>query len=459
MSMRFKRRSGFMVSALIALVLIVVYAPDVSYAQPGNLLIKVKIQATEKLVEENIADAVKNEPISKAGKANVRKKLFGIAKPKVEKRINDEAASGRQSTAAEIADAIMKEILPQMDKFVADIAKAEAEELAEKTVTVDNKQAVAAAPVVSSPPRKSFVDWNVNNTESWIEAVKGIKTGGNWKIHTIIVSGNISIPISDGYTFGTVKKVTVTLEGDGTLSLSGNGSMLIVGIGQTVSLMGTLKLSGRDKNTGSMVVVDSGGTFRMAGGVTITGNTVNGDGGGVFVRSGDFIMDENSSVSGNSAKGNGGGVFVYNGEFTMYGSASVSNNTAKNGGGGVYVESGKFVMADSATVLSNTVWLGGGVYVGSAGTFIMRGHAKVAGNTVFQQGGGVYFVGKDFTVDENAAVSGNAASRQGRDVYFAGRTFTHRDGIKVSAHTAGIGSGVYFVGKAPAQSVGGGNDR
>jgi len=443
-----------MFSALIAFALIFVYAPGVSYAQPTNLLKKVKIQATEKLVEENIADAVKNEPISKAGKATVRKKLFGIAKPKVEKRINDEMASDRQATAAEIADAIMKEILPQMDKLVADIAKAEAEERAEKTVTVDSKQTVAAPPV-SSPPRKSFVDWSVHNTESWIEAVNGIKKGGNWKIHTIIVSGNISIPVNEGYTFGAVKKVTVTLEGEGTLSLSGDGNMLSVGVGQTISLMGALKLSGHDKNTGSMVVVDSGGTFRMAGSVTITGNIVNGDGGGVHVRAGDFIMDENSLISGNSVKGSGGGVFVESGEFAMYGNARVSNNTAKNGGGGVYVEGGKFIMADSSGVSSNTVWLGGGVYVGSAGTFVMRGYAKVAGNTVFRQGGGVYFAGKDFTVDENAAVSGNAASRQGRDVYFAGRTFTYRDDAKASASTPGIGNGVYFAGKAPAQSVGG----
>lgn len=284
MSMIVKKRLEVMFSALIAFALIVVCAPAVSYAQ--SLAIKAKIQTTEKLVDENIADALKNERNLKTGKTSIRNKLFIMAKPKVEKRIKDEAASNKQSSATEIADAIMKEILPQMDKLVAEeIAKEES-----KAATTD--KSATGQPNI---PKTSFFDWTVNNTETWIEAVNGIKKNGNWKVHTINVSGDISIPINSGYTFGSVKKVTVNLDGDGKLSLSGDGNLLKVGAGQTVSVMGTLKLSGRDKNTGSMIVVDSGGTLRMAGNAAIMGNIMNGDGGGVLVRFGDFIMDENSS--------------------------------------------------------------------------------------------------------------------------------------------------------------------
>ncbi|GBU21613.1 hypothetical protein R80B4_01509 [Fibrobacteres bacterium R8-0-B4] len=473
MTMRRKRSLGVMFSALITLALIVVYAPSISYAQSGGIAEKAKVKAAENLVsvsmkriEKNIVDIVGKKPISEADKTNIQKKLFDIAKPMV-KRLVDEAASDKIPTVTEVVDAVMKEILPQADMLAEDIAKAEADELAAKTADAESKPTAAASepeqvfvtekaamltpdlvPSVSSQTDTSSVNWTVNSTEAWIEAVTGIKTGGNWKDYTVTVSGDIPIPINNGNTFGSVTQVTVTLEGSGTLSLSGDGNLLNVGINQTVIVKGTLNLRGRGSNTGSVVAVDSGGTFQMAGNAVITGNIVNGGGGGVFVRSGSFIMDESSSVTGNSAKGSGGGVFVESGEFAMHGSARVSGNNANNGGGGVYLESGKFVMTDAAMVSNNTVWLGGGVYIGSAGTFVLQGYAAVSGNTAYRQGGGTYFAGKDFIVEENAAVSGNTASRQGNDVYFAGRTFASRDG-----------GGVYFAGKAPIQSVGGGDDR
>jgi hypothetical protein len=485
MDMKVKSKSGVMFSALLAIAL-TISAPAISYAQPGDLAKMARLNAAKTLetevmsgVEKKIAGAVAKKPLSDAGKATVRKKFTSEAKQTAKKLI-DVAASGTGELpkAAEIVDALMKEILPKIDEFAADITKTEADELAAKKKTETERTvpkpppepdmasvtapARISEPVLapSEPPQtyKTSVDWTVDDTETWIKTLNGIRTGDDECIHTVTVSGEVSVPASNGNTFGSVKQVKVILEGGGTLSLSGGGYLLNVGAEQTVSVGGTLNLRGRDNNVSPVVVVDGGGTFRMTGSATITGNKMNGDGGGALVRIGNFFMDENSSVSDNTAKGSGGGVFVYDGEFAMRDNAKVSSNHADNGGGGVYIENGKFLMTDAATVSSNTVWLGGGVYVGSAGTFAMRGYAKVSGNTVYRHGGGVYFAGKDFTVEENAAVFGNAASRQGRDVYFAGRTLASPDDAKIQGNTAGIVGMVYFAGKAPAKPIGDGDD-
>jgi len=55
--------------------------------------------------------------------------------------------------------------------------------------------------------------WVVNNTATFIEAVNGIRNGGNNNKYTIIVTGNVSIPASNESTFGTVNGITITMEG------------------------------------------------------------------------------------------------------------------------------------------------------------------------------------------------------------------------------------------------------
>jgi len=62
----------------------------------------------------------------------------------------------------------------------------------------------------------------VRNTASWIEAVGSIRNGGNDKEYVITVTGNITVPGSTESTFGSVTGITITIEGDGTLSLSSN---------------------------------------------------------------------------------------------------------------------------------------------------------------------------------------------------------------------------------------------
>jgi len=150
--------------------------------------------------------------------------------------------------------------------------------------------------------------WNVNNVATWVEAVNGIRSGGNNKEYTITVTGNLSVPTSAESTFGSVTGTTITIQGNGTLSPSANGNLLQIGAGQTI-ITKDLTLRGRSGNSNSaLVYISSGGAFRMEGRATVTGHT-DSNFSGVYVDGGTFIIQDNASISGNTTSDkNGGGV-------------------------------------------------------------------------------------------------------------------------------------------------------
>jgi len=319
--------------------------------------------------------------------------------------------------------------------------------------------------------------YTVRNTATWIEAVNGIRNGGNDQEYVITVIGNISIPPTSGgnATFDSVTGITVTIEGSGVLSLPSNGCLLVIGSGQTV-IARDVTLRGRTNNSSySVVGIISEGIFRMEGKASVTGNIINGSGGGVWVgKEGTFIMKDRSSVSGNTVNGNspknGGGVYVEeNATFIMKDSSTVMDNinaTQSSGGwvtfvgaygGGVYVR-GTFTMQDNASVSGNAApnCPGGGVYVYESGTFILQDKATVTknenrgvynegtfnmqGGTISNNTGGGVVNTRTFTM-ENGTISGNASNGNGGGVYNQG-TFTMKDGI-ISGNTSSYGGGVF----------------
>jgi uncharacterized cupin superfamily protein len=277
----------------------------------------------------------------------------------------------------------------------------------------------------------------VRNTATWIEAVGGIRSGGNGKEYTITVTGAISVPSSPGeeITFGTVTGITVTIEGSGTLSPSGNGSLLRIGKNQMIIA--------KDLTLKGYVEINKEGTFHMEGKASVSGTTGRG-----VINSGNFTMKDNASISGNTS----GGVSNYNdGNFTMQDNASVTGNKTYYNGGGVE-NRGNFTMQDNASVSDNTTSLdGGGVYV-EAGTFTMSG-GTISGNTaigVRGNGGGVYIcqnIPNGYSkksssfIMQGGTISGNIAGRDGGGVYEQEGTFTMNGGT-ISGNAARSGSGV-----------------
>jgi predicted outer membrane repeat protein len=298
--------------------------------------------------------------------------------------------------------------------------------------------------------------WTVSNAASWVEAVNGIRNGGNSKVHTITVSGTVSViptPASEN-TFGSVTGVTVTIQspGNDVISLNSNGSLLRIGSGQTV-VVKDLTLKGRSDNNAQMVFVEDRGSFRMEGKAEVSGNNY----GGVYINNGTFTMQDNATVSDNQVDS---GVSLVGGTFTMKDNASVSRNTerSKNSGrmlgrgGGVYVSYGTFIMQGSATVSGNIGnWRAGGVHI-NAGTFTMQGNATVSdndGSAASLGGGGVFLGGGTFTMQGSAKVSGNTSGRGGgvfmwNDENYQDGTFTMQDNASVSGNTSDeYGGGVW----------------
>ena len=286
---------------------------------------------------------------------------------------------------------------------------------------------------------------NVNSVAAWNATINRIRNGGNDQNYVINVTGNVSVPPppNNENIFGTVTGITVTIQGNSTLSLSVTGCLLRIGAGQTVILK-NVTLRGCSGNDGAVVRISNGGIFRMEGNAKVTGNTTNSrSAGGVFVNGGTFIIQENASVTGNNANSwntsdggcNGGGVYVGSGTFLMQG-GSVSGNTAAGRGGGVFVDfDGTFIM-ESGTISGNTTaddpGYGGGVAV--SGSFTMKG-GTITGNTAKQNGWGVavgvkgFRSGGTFTMQGGTITGGNNAGSNGGGVYIMSGNFNKSDGI------------------------------
>ena len=354
----------------------------------------------------------------------------------------------------------------------------------------DAPEVILAQQQVSEPPRPAAplpppavgarYTWTVNNLSSWIEAVNGVRNGGNNSTHLISVTGTVSVPSSTENTFGSVTGITVNIEGNGTLSPSANGSLLYIGEGQTI-IAKDITLRGRDSNSASVVYIREGGAFSLIGNARITGNyTVHDPNAigsnndlrtaGVYIgTNAKFTLSDNATIYDNSSTASAGGVFVYGGRTTAGGdripggtfimeggtiagntSYSVSNSTRSSPGGGVYIGGGTFTML-GGTIWSNQSWGGGGgVYVG-IGNFTMQGGTisdNIAENndrlirpSVY--GGGVYISDGTFTM-RGGTISGNTATAGGGGVY-VGRErdgFILQDGT-ITGNTAPTGGGVY----------------
>ncbi|QQO09974.1 right-handed parallel beta-helix repeat-containing protein [Breznakiella homolactica] len=258
---------------------------------------------------------------------------------------------------------------------------------------------------------------NVQTTNDWNQAIEIIKNGGNNQDYTITVSGTVPVPGSTGSTFGSVDKLTVTLTGDGTLTLSSTGNMFYIlgtSLTQTLVIDGPA-LQGRSVNDSSLVKVsDSGAALELKSG-TISGNM-------------------------------GGGVDVsWNGNFTMSG-GTISGNTANNGGGatlggGVYINTyGNFTMS-GGTISDNTADHGGGVTLNNAAILTMNG-GTISGNTANDGGGGVSMTNAATLTMNGGTISGNTAnSSNGGGVSMSNSAVFTMSGGTISNNTAGMNGG------------------
>ena len=101
----------------------------------------------------------------------------------------------------------------------------------------------------------SFI-WDVNDENTWNDAIAGIKNSGNNKEHQINVTANISVSGSNIITFGARRGITITLSGVGsnrTISLGSIGSMFTISSGVTLILDRNITLQGRNNNNAPLI--------------------------------------------------------------------------------------------------------------------------------------------------------------------------------------------------------------
>ena len=282
--------------------------------------------------------------------------------------------------------------------------------------TTGSGRTTSATPSAQATPAEPTITGNAINVTSvsnWNTAINTIRNGGNDQTYIINVTGNVTVPVIDENLFGSVTGLTVTIQGNGTLSMSNTtGTLLRIGARQTI-IVRDVTLRGRSGNSNNSVVrIERDGTFRMEGRASVTGNVGYG---GVYINGGTFNMQDSAAVTGNTynwVDGGGGGVSIgNNGTFIMEG-GTISNNTGNsNGSGGVGVgvgigaSGGTFTM-QGGTISGNTNNYGSGGVVIRAGTFTMNG-GTVSGNTGSYSGGVGVWGNGTFTKTGGTIYGGN----------------------------------------------------
>jgi len=301
--------------------------------------------------------------------------------------------------------------------------------------------------------------FSVANSDQWKATINAIMSGGDNKVYTINVTGDLSIPGTTVATFGSLSGITVTITGDKKISLADGsiGSLLRVNSDQTV-IVQDIDFQGNSANKYPLVYIN-GKALIMRGSASASGNARRG----VYISEGTFTMKDNASVYDNTVTGtNGGGVYVNGGAFIMQDSASVHGNTAsftidRNNrvvgaeGGGIYIASNNAtVIMEGGSVYGNTAVSGAGVYIAYGGSFRAIG-GSVYGNTADSNGGGMFIAYRGSSVMEGGSVYGNTAKRNGGGIYIAeggsstveGGTIYGKDAEESNKNTAEKGAAAY----------------
>jgi hypothetical protein len=223
------------------------------------------------------------------------------------------------------------------------------------------------------------------------------------------VNGTVNAK-AEGINIDSAAANPATINGSGTINLSGKGTLLNINNGRKLILDG-VTLVGIAENDDEFVEVGKGGELVMKSG-TITGNAWAGDsgnGGGVVVNGGTFTM-EGGAITGNNA-GIGGGVFISEGgTFTMSGGEISGNSADRYGGGGVRVsgQGTTFTMTDGIISRNSAPKSsGGGVSADRGSIFTMTG-GEISSNSA-SGGGGISLALSTIFTMEGGIISGNSA--------------------------------------------------
>ena len=403
-----------------------------------------------------------------------------------ERTITNELAEARRQQQQQARASAPAPTQPQLVQAHATAPRQQQPAQAPATATVPG---VGVTPVPAAVVYSQPVRWTVNNAAEWIEAVNGIRGGGNNMVHFINLNGTFPVVVTPDseFTFGSVTDIAVIIYGRGTISQSSSGNWLRIGPRQYVTLAVTP--AERDDNRPQLIVSEGGSTYwaspsvrgsrpvywavgNAAGWIEAV-NGIRGSGNNMlhFIRiNGTFpvIVTPSSEFTFGSVTGtdiiihgsgaispstNGSLLRIGSGQTIVISDLTLQGRDDNNTRLVVAVGGSSLRMLGNATVTGNS---SGGVSVVD-GLFIMQDNAAVSrNNSGGRRGGGVYFSGSgSFIMAGNASVSNNIANRghhiSGGGVYFSGSGyFIMQDNATVSGNTTrylnNSGGGIRFSG-------------
>ena len=242
-----------------------------------------------------------------------------------------------------------------------------------------------------------------------------------------IYTGSLEIPEGNSVTIKSVDG------GPGDITSDGNGAFLLnVNKGATLTLEGSLTLSGNDKVP--VLVVEGECTIKdgvvISDGYSSNSNSTQLKGGGITLDGGTLHLEggtiENNIYAVKYTTGHGGaGIYAKNGSTLYMNNGSIINNLAGTEGndtfgGGICLDSSKAII--SGGIIANNVAYnrGGGINVSTDSTLEINGNVEIKNNIVRGNtsayyksggGGGIYNEGK--LIMTAGIISGNEAYRGG----------------------------------------------
>jgi hypothetical protein len=194
---------------------------------------------------------------------------------------------------------------------------------------------------------------------------------------------------------------TVTVDGAGQITVSGNDSGGVFQVSGHVELDGLTITGGRVRDLGGGIY--NGGTLTISDS-TITGNTSGYSAGGIE-NQGTLIISR-CTLAGNTALA-GGGIENDAGTVTVLDSAFIDNAALGDSGGGIANVLGTVTVNDSTFVGNAALYSGGGIS-NYEGLVTVSNSSIVANSAAIDGGGGIATARAPFTVS-NSIVAGNNA--------------------------------------------------
>jgi uncharacterized repeat protein (TIGR01451 family) len=218
-----------------------------------------------------------------------------------------------------------------------------------------------------------------------------------------------------------------------TLDAQGQGRVVYIGAGITVTLEGLRLMHGNGSGLGggSGTFTDAGGGFHSDRATAILSDCLiaanrSPKAGGGFVNRGTFTLYRSVITANQAISANAGGIFIYNPLVATLSQNTVSSNSSSFNGGGLYLAAGysDTLLLENVIVSNTASHDGGGVFVASYATLIGN---QIMSNTAGFNGGGLFVNGRSPLIASNRIV-GNRAS------YYGGGVYTSMDAADLRAN-------------------------